>query len=161
VLVAYVDIALEHHKAISLRSSELNGSAFALVRVVFDAYVRALWINKPATAEQIEQASRDELWFPKMSEMLNQIKQEYLAAPKEDDTPEEKSTRALADEFFDFLEQVRPILNSYTHSGGLQISRRFTEDKVRPNYTDGEIAQMLSFATVTLLLLHMFFVVIS
>src|SRR5262249_53215767 len=75
VLGAYVDIALEHHKAIWLLSeSGLNGSALAMVRLVLDPYLRALWINKVATAEEIEKASRDEFRFPKMSEMRDDIK---------------------------------------------------------------------------------------
>jgi len=61
LLAAYVDIALEHHAAIWLLTEhKLNGSAFALVRTVFDAMLRALWINAVATPDQIEQASRDE-----------------------------------------------------------------------------------------------------
>ena len=43
VLAAYVNIALEHHKAIWLLSeSGLNGSALAMVRLVWDPYLRAL-----------------------------------------------------------------------------------------------------------------------
>src|SRR5438067_2523848 len=69
LLAAYVDVALEHHEAIwRLREFNLNGSALALVRsVFFDAMVRGWWINKVATNEQIEQASRDEVkTFPRM-----------------------------------------------------------------------------------------------
>ena len=75
VLAAYVDIALEHHKAIwQLHKSGLIGSALAMVRLVWDPYLRALWINKVATAEEIEQASRDDLRFPKMSKMREDIR---------------------------------------------------------------------------------------
>src|SRR5947207_15149117 len=68
LLAAYVDIALEHHNAICLLSaSELNESAFALVRPMFDAYPRALCINKFTSAEEDEHASRDKVWFPELS----------------------------------------------------------------------------------------------
>jgi hypothetical protein len=52
------------------------------------------------------------------------------------------------------------LAKRYTHSGGLQLGRRFTSDgELKPNYSDGDIAQLLSSATVALLLLaHMFFV---
>ena len=54
LLAGYVDIALEHHEAIwLLRESKLTGSAFALVRSVFDCWLRALWINACATELQI------------------------------------------------------------------------------------------------------------
>ena len=62
LVVAYIDTALEHHKAIGLLAkSQLYGSAFAFVRVVWDAMLRALWINNFANPKQIERASRDEL----------------------------------------------------------------------------------------------------
>jgi hypothetical protein len=164
MLLGYVSIAREHHTAIWLLNKfGLNGTAFGVVRFMFDAYVRALWINKCATAEQIEQAVHDTLKFPWMSRMLGQIKQSYFGAKQEEElTPEEKVLRQFGDSFFQFHENAWPVLSSYTHSGGLQISRRFTGDKVKANYSDGEIAQALILATVWLLLLaHMFFVSMS
>ena len=165
VLVAYVAIALEHHKAIWILSKlGLNGSAFALLRAVFEAYWRALWINRVATSEQIEQASRDELRFPKMQKMRDEIKQAYFGTPDEkeltpDDLAEAQRLRGLGDKFFGFLKKVWPALNSYTHSGGLQIGRRFTGDQGKANYNEGEIAEAFNLATTAvLLLLHMFFI---
>jgi hypothetical protein len=162
VLGAYVDIALEHHKAIWLLSaSELNGSAFALVRSMFDAYVRALWINKVATAEKIQQAVSDELWFPKMSEMLDDIKHAYFGTIAVKDAEAAKRAE-LADSFFESLGETWTTLSSYTHPGGLQIVRRFTGDKVKPKYSEGEIAEALNATTVALLMLvQMFFVSIG
>ena len=159
VLGAYVDIALEHHKAIWLLSaSELNGSAFALVRSIFDAYVRALWINKVATAEEIQQAVSDELWFPKMSKMLDDIKRVYFGTIAVKDAEAAKRAE-LADSFFESLGATWTTLSSYTHPGGLQIVRRFTGDRVKPKYSEGEIAEALNATTVALLMLvQMFFV---
>ena len=159
VLGAYVDIALEHHKAIWLLSaSELNGSALALVRPMFDAYLRALWINKVASAEEVEQASRDKLWFPKMSKMRDDIQQAYFPIPAVKD-PEAAEREKLAETFFQSLGETWTTLNSYTHPGGLQIVRRFTGDRVKPKYSEGEIAEALNAATVALLMVvQMFFV---
>jgi uncharacterized protein DUF6988 len=165
VLVAYVAIALEHHKSIWILSKlRLNGSAFALLRAVFEAYWRALWINKVATPEQIEQASRDELRFPKMRQMRADIKQAYFATPDEkeltpDELAEAQRLRELGDKFFGYVKKMWPALNSYTHSGALQIGRRFTGDQVKANYSEADIAQALTVATTgLLLLLHMFFI---
>jgi hypothetical protein len=153
LLRAYVDIALEHHEAIwLLTKSKLNGSAFALVRLPYDALLRALWINKVATEHEIEQASRDELNFPHMRDMRADIKQAYFG----DREPDEA---ALIDWFLQFLEKAWRIMSSYTHSGGLQLARRFTGDELKPNYSEGEISEALNLATMSLLLLlHMFFV---
>jgi hypothetical protein len=159
VLAAYVDIALEHHKAIWLLSeSGLNGSALALVRLILDPYLRALWINKVATAEQIEQASRDELKFPNMPKMRADIKKAYFGASASKDA--ELTERAeQVDRFFQLVEEAWTTSCSYTHSGGLQIGRRFTGDELKPKYSEGAIAEALNLATVALmLLLQMFFV---
>jgi hypothetical protein len=165
VLVGYVAIALEHHKAIwSLSKLGLNGSAFALLRVMFDTYLRALWINKVATPEQMEQASCDELRFPKMRQIRADIEQAYFSTPDEQElTPEElaeaQRLRALGAKFFEFLKKVWRPLNSFTHSGGLQIGRRFTGDQVKANYSERDIVEALTLATTAvLLLLHMFFI---
>jgi hypothetical protein len=153
VLAAYVDIALEHHKAIwQLHKSGLNGSALAMVRLVWDPYLRALWINKVATEQHIEQASRDEFQFPPMRQMREDIKQAY------GDVSDPEQMEKL-DEFLQRVKEAWEAMCSYTHSGGLQIGRRFTFDEVKPKYSEGEIAEALNVVTVALmLLLQMFFV---
>jgi hypothetical protein len=79
LLRAYVDIALEHHDAIWLLAKcKLNGSAFAMVRLVYDAMFRALWINKVATEQQIERAIDDKLGFD-INKILDQIKEGYFS----------------------------------------------------------------------------------
>jgi hypothetical protein len=144
VLAGYVDIALEHHEAIwLLNERKLTGSAFALVRSVFDCWLRALWINAIATEQQIEQAGRDELKFPSMRQMRADIKPVYSKSDVLEDV----------DRLFHFLESLWRILSSYTHSGGRQLARRFTGDHVKPSYTDLEIAQALNLPTMALMLL--------
>jgi len=152
LLSAYVDIVLEHHEAIwLLAKSKLNGSAFAMVRLVFDAMFRALWINKVATEQQIEQATRDELGFP-IDKICEDIKQGYFS----DRPPEEAQ---LFDKILQVLKKAWGYMCSYTHSGARQLARRFTGDQVKPNYSEGAIVEALNLVTVALLLLlHVFFV---
>ena len=105
MLRAYVDIALEHHEAIwLLTKSKMNGSAFAMVRLVFDPMFRALWINKVATEQQIEQASRDELCFP-MGKIRDDIKQGYFS----DRTPDEAE---LSDSLLQLLKEAWQAMSS-------------------------------------------------
>jgi hypothetical protein len=152
LLRAYVDVALEHHDAIWLLAKcRLNGSAFAMVRLVYDAMFRAFWINKVATEQQIEQATRDELGFP-LDKILVEIKRDYFS----DRPPEEAE---LFDSFLQWIKEAWRPMCSYTHSGALQLARRFTGDELKPNYSEGEIAEALNLVTVALLLLlHTFFV---
>jgi Family of unknown function (DUF6988) len=144
VLVGYVDIALEHHEAIwLLKERKMIGSAFVLVRSVFDCWLRALWINAIASEEQIERAGRDALTFPSMRQMRADIKPVYSTSHTLEDV----------DRLFQFLESLWRILSSYTHSGGRQLARRFTGDQVKPSYPDSEIAQALNLPTMALMLL--------
>ena len=143
-LTGYVDIALEHHEAILLLiKSNLLGSAFALVRPLFDTMFRALWINKAADQSQIEEASRDKDIFPAMSQMLVEIDQSYSI-----------------DNFFQSFKGAKwRAMCSYAHSGSLQIARRFTNGDVKPSYKDTEILEVLNATnTAVLLLTRMFFV---
>jgi hypothetical protein len=152
LLRAYVDIALEHHEAIwLLTKSKLNGSAFAMVRLVYDAMFRAFWINKVASEQQIDQAIRDELGFP-LETICAEIKRDYFS-----DRPLNEAQ--LFDSFLQVIKEAWGPMCSYTHSGALQLARRFTGDELKPNYSEGAIAEALNLVTIALLLLlHTFFV---
>jgi hypothetical protein len=144
LLTAYMDIALEHHKSISLLvKSQLYGSAFALVRSLFDALFRALWINACATQDQIEQvANRDDYKFPKLDDLVACIDKNYST-----------------DNFFTSIKDASwSAMCSYTHSGLLQITRRFTGDYVKSNYGATELAEVLNATNAAIILLsRMFF----
>jgi hypothetical protein len=152
LLRAYVDIALEHHEAIwVLTKRRLNGSAFAMVRPVFDTMYRAFWINKVATEQHIERAIDDKLGFD-IDKILDQIKQGYFS----DRPPEEAE---LFGKILQLLREAWGAMCSYTHSGALPIRRRFTGDELKPNYSEGAIAEALNLVIIALLLLlHTFFV---
>jgi hypothetical protein len=151
VLAGYVAIALEHHQAIwQLTDQNLRGAAMAVVRTVVDAFLRALWINAYGTEQQCEQAWLDKFRFPKMHEMLKQIKEAYFGHVDAEKDPEFAVT---VKKFFKSLNKVWSVASSYTHPGGRQIARRFTGDEVKPSYSDGATAEALNLATIALLLL--------
>jgi Family of unknown function (DUF6988) len=143
-----MDIALEHHEAVErLVKSNLNGSAFSVVRMVFDTYLRSLWLNAYATEARMKQACRDKLKWPKMEEMRDEIKQAYYG---EADSPEEAARR---DNFFQTLKKMWPIMNNYTHSGSLQIARRFSDDELKPDYSEGAVAEAVNLTTVAVMMM--------
>jgi uncharacterized protein DUF6988 len=152
LVIGAVDQALEHHEAICLlRERELTGAALAIIRLLYDAMFRALWIRAVATEEQVEQASREELNWLRIR-IRDDIKRAYFG------TPEDPKKAAKLDNLFDSLEQLWKVLCSYTHSGALQLSRRFTFDQVKPDYSPREIAEALNSATIGLLFcLHLLF----
>jgi hypothetical protein len=109
IVAGCLDTALEHHKAILLLISRtFFGSAFALVRLLFEAYVRGLWLNRCASAAELElfKAEKFEKNFAVLIEEIEKIdgfKEGVLSATK--------------------LKSWKPM-NSYTHSGFMQIARR-------------------------------------
>ncbi len=65
--------ALEHHHAIVVLSRErLAGSAFALMRIEYEAYVRGIWLARCATEAQLADFLRGNE-PPKLGVMLEQI----------------------------------------------------------------------------------------
>ncbi len=144
LVIGAVDQALEHHEAIwLLHSRKLNGSAMAMIRLVYDAMFRALWLNACAKAEQIEQAAEDELNWLRIP-VRDDIKRAYFGGVVED-----PAKAAELDKVFG--KEIWKTLSSYTHSGSLQLTRRFTFNQVQPHYTDHELAQAFSRATDTLM----------
>ena len=144
LVIGAADQALEHHEAVwRLRESKLNGSAMAMIRLVYDAMFRALWFSAAADDEQVEQASTDDLDWQRIS-VRNDIKRVYFA-------PDDPQRAAQLDKIFDDFKELWKILSDYTHSGARQLARRFTFDEVKSSYTEHELAQALSAATEALL----------
>jgi hypothetical protein len=83
----------------------------------------------------VKRAWRDKNVFPKMDDMRTEISESY----RHEGT-------------FKKLAAVWSAMCSYTHSGGRQVSRRFTGHDVKASYSDIEIAQALNMATPALLL---------
>ena len=162
MVIGYVIIAIQHHRAIwLLKEAALYGSAFALIRPVFDAWLRALWINAIATPEEIEEASHDRLRWRSVDQMLAEIRPVYFGHAQKD-----AEFADIADKLFYFLtgrkseDRTGPrnaslwdALNSYTHPGARQLARLFTGAEVKQSYSEWDIAQGLNLATVALILL--------
>jgi hypothetical protein len=139
LLTTYIDITKEHHEAISLLiKTKLAGSAFALMRVLFDTVFRALWLNACATEEEVEQVARDDKFkFPKMDKMVVFIDQQY----------------ATGGFFASFYDASWASMCSYAHSGLLQLTRRITGGNVLPNYSEDDVVEVLNASTTAMILL--------
>jgi hypothetical protein len=136
-VIGFIAQGIEHHAAVLLLlRSKLIGSAFALVRSITEILVRGVWMTACATEAQIKKF-RDhdklDLSFGEMSDAID---------------------TACGIEFFhDFKERSWKALNSYTHTGILQLGRRFTGHKVEPSYTEEEQIEVIKTSTVSILLL--------
>jgi hypothetical protein len=142
ILLAYHSIMAEHHNAIWLLiQNDLNGSAFALVRSLYEPLYRSHWIIGCATTKQIDEVLKGKDIFPKMYEMVEKIDAAF--------------------EIDDFFQNIKKNswgpMNDYTHSGIRQIGRRFKDDAVEPNYETGEVVEVLNGINIALMLMAIVF----
>ena len=123
--------AVEHGQAIVVLVAEgLSGSALALVRLQFEAYVRGIWLLHGATDQSVDRAGRDK--FPyKMEEMITDLEQ-----PGRFDAG--------------ILSRVKAgwwaLLNSLTHTGYLQIGARLSAAGIGSNFEEGQVRDALNWA---------------
>jgi len=127
------DVAMEHHKSIILLvSHSLYGSAFALVRLIYEAYIRGVWLHRCASNKEIERFKK------------GKIDKVFGVLITEIEGVEGYEIGTLSN----VKETSWNNMNSYTHSGFNQIARRITESSIEPNYDEKEINQCIYFATV-------------
>jgi hypothetical protein len=136
-VAAFIDQAFEHHAAIILlMRAALFGSAFALLRSVVEIVFRGVWIATCANPAEITRfRDKDEInhTFGEMAKAID---------------------AACDINYFDNLrKQSWGALNSYTHTGVLQLGRRFTGDQLKPSYKDGEKIEVIRTSTTMLLLI--------
>lgn len=138
ILAGCIDQMIEHHEAMLLliRNGKV-GSAFALARSIVESMYRGLWLNFCATDAQVEQFERKDELPLTMAEMADAIDEKYRAEGF----------------FADLKKRAWPALNSYTHTGMLQLGRRFTGHKVQPSYRDSETMAVTTTMTTCILLL--------
>jgi len=129
---------IEHHEAtLLLIRDDKVGSAFALVRSIVEGLFRGLWVNFCASETQIQDFEREDRMPVNMTAMASAIDSAYRA-----------------EGFFeDFRARSWAALCSYTHTGMLQLGRRFTGATAKPAYTEEEIIQATTTATTCILLL--------
>ena len=125
---ACLDMALEHQKAIVLLvATKLYGSAFSLVRLLFESYVRGVWLQLCASESEIGKYKNDKLG-KNFYTLIQEIE-------KCDGFEEGILSAAKTENWI--------AMNSFTHSGYLQAVRRNKEESIEPNYTDEEIVELL------------------
>ena len=125
------DVALEHQKAIILLiANKLVGSAFSLVRILFEAYIRGLWISKCANDKEIGDFKKNKL-EKTFGTLIQEIEQQ-------DGFEEGILSKAKAANW--------KAMNSYTHSGFFQSVRRNKEETIEPNYDEDKILEILGFS---------------
>ena len=135
VLVAsYLDTVIEHHESIVLLvRNEKYGSAFALLRPVYESVLRACWVNACATDAQV----RD----------LRSIDEHHKIFPPS------AALFAQLDSAYGLNEQLQKLRDkweamcSYTHSGLRQLARRGFRGARQHGYSPRAVIEVVDFAT--------------
>jgi Family of unknown function (DUF6988) len=136
-VIGLVSWIVEHQESILLLvRNDKVGSASALVRPVVEGAFRALWINLPATDEEVKKFNEKD-----------KIDLEFGAIATALDNAYDSGNL-----FQDLKTRTWKHLNSYTHGGMLQIGRRFLEHEVANNYSEEEIFEMTTTVTTIVLL---------
>lgn len=126
-----LEMALEHQRAVILLiANNLHGSAFALIRPLFEACVRGIWLSRCATETELKRFAdgKDPPSFGKLCtavETLEGFEAGVFSLAKAN------SWRAMS---------------GFTHTGIQQIVRRHTEETIESNYDEVEVLEAINFA---------------
>jgi hypothetical protein len=126
-------IAQEHHHSIVLLiEHRLYASSFALVRSAFEAYVRAEWLFRKASDENVRRFLRNGD-PPGIGTLIGDL----------------ETTLAFEEGHLSDIKKAHwNALCAYTHTGGLHVQRWNTPTAVESAYTPDEVRGALQFAAL-------------
>jgi hypothetical protein len=121
-------VAIDHSQAIVLLvDNAVYGSALALQRPLFEAYLRGIWLLHAASEDQVNAAERDA--FPQdINIILRGVE------------------KAGAHQLVGIKKEWWPRLCSLTHTGYHQIVVRLTPEGLGYDYDPTEVGQALAWA---------------
>lgn len=140
IAASCLDIATEHQEAIILLiANQLYGSAFALIRLLFEAYIHGLWLKYCASDKEINKFKKG-----KLDKELGQLIKDI-----------EKIDGYNVGILSKAKEAGWKVMNSFTHSGFNQVVRRNTNSTIEPNYPVEEIEEAINFTNAIGLLSYL------
>jgi len=115
---ACIGLTLQSHRAILLlMEAPLVGPAAALVRVLFESYVRGAWLLYCATSNQIAKYIKGKQVNSHFNELIHDL---------------EKLPEFRESGLSQALGKPWATMNSFTHCGALQITRGNTDAGIEP-----------------------------
>jgi len=151
VAAGLTDQTIEHHEAMLLliRNGK-NGSAYTLARSIFESMFRGLWFNLCATDAQLQYfEENDELPLDASGRRMNMSSIASAIDVATGCNPDNKQQFS----FTDLKNRGWKGLCSYTHSGLLQLDRRFGSQNGKPGYSEEEFVEITTTTTTCTLLL--------
>ena len=128
---ACLSVALDHHSGIiALIEDRHHPSAVALIRPLFEAYIRGSWLAFVATDEQVEAFAKGKE-PPRLAEMIEGL---------------ERQDRFNVGVLSQVKQQTWGRMCDFTHTGALQVAQNMTESTVERAYVDDELEDVLGAA---------------
>jgi hypothetical protein len=136
VSATLLHLSLEHHGAIQLLISNKPhphyGSAFALLRPEFEAYVRGVWFHRCASDQELADfTENDKLPSGGIDELIRAIE----TIPGYEDGLLKSTKKSTWKTMCDF-----------THGGRIQLVSRNSYTEISSNYTEEQIHELISAA---------------
>jgi hypothetical protein len=137
IAVSLQHLCIEHHSAIhTLVNHRVHGSAFALIRPQFEAYVRGAWFHFCSNEGHVASfiAGSDP---PKIDSLISDL---------------EKLGAYDAGNLSLMKKEVWKNMNDFTHGGIVQVKARVTRDEIRSRYRDEDLIGLLGSSSTFALL---------
>lgn len=135
-------VAIEHHQGVvALVQDGIWGSALALLRPQFEAYVRGEWLMHAATDADIERAGRDEFPNDFFGRIVRDLEQPGLLKKA-------RGGPALSN----IKGEPWQRLCSLTHTGFHQIGARITPEGIGCEFPESEITDALGISDLVALM---------
>ena len=130
-------LSFEHHASIAVLVREMHrGSAATLVRPQLESFLRGAWLHRCAT-EQEASAFLNDKDPPGPSAMIKVLEQHDFYKSGSLSTLKAKAWNGLC---------------SYTHAGGLHVTRRLSATEIVQNYSEEELIEMLELSNLVALI---------
>ena len=134
ISLACFHIVREHHHAIAIMLDEgLYASAFALMRPLYEAAVKGMWLGHCAEEGRMESyATGTEV--PAVGELVDDLLKSPLPS-------------VVSSEMRRIKMMYWKVMSSLTHAGHAQVRRWLTATGVAPTYSKAEVTEVATFTT--------------
>ena len=130
--VGCLQISATHHQSIVLLiEHNCHASAFALLRPLFESFIRGVWIIRKASEEELQRYKSD------CSFGLDNLFKAVITLDKYDESS-----------FKNINPSMINTMHSLTHAGFSANVRHQTESGIESNYTCEELRNLLDFSNV-------------
>lgn len=126
IIFAYLNIIIEHHKSIIELTNIRQSSALCLIRPLFEAHIRVMWLTTFENTHKILKPIKkihelnDNNSFPSLEKMCQEIDEELSRVQKID------NPNIMTKD----LNNNKKLMHSYTHGGGFLLSIQLNKKDV-------------------------------